>query len=127
MRAFSVAKLTLAETPGMRLSTFSTRAAHAAHVIPSIARSTAAAPRARLSPAVRRLAEEHGIDPTRIAGSGENGRVTRDDVLAFHRAYFRPGRAIVTVVGDVEPARVRGAFEKAFAQWASGGERPAFN
>src|SRR5258708_2152980 len=42
-----------------------------------------AGPRQRLSPAVRRLAEEHGIDPAQIAGSGEGGRVTRDDVLAF--------------------------------------------
>jgi 2-oxoisovalerate dehydrogenase E2 component (dihydrolipoyl transacylase) len=40
-------------------------------------------PRPRLSPVVRRLAEEHGIDPTQIAGSGEGGRVTRDDVLQF--------------------------------------------
>ncbi len=38
---------------------------------------------ARLSPAVRRLAEEHGIDPTTIPGTGEGGRVTRDDVLAW--------------------------------------------
>jgi 2-oxoisovalerate dehydrogenase E2 component (dihydrolipoyl transacylase) len=42
-----------------------------------------AEPRPRLSPAVRRLAEENGIDPTGIAGSGDGGRVTRDDVLAF--------------------------------------------
>ncbi|HEY7202324.1 MAG TPA: dihydrolipoamide acetyltransferase family protein [Candidatus Dormibacteraeota bacterium] len=41
------------------------------------------APPRRLSPAVRRLAEEHGIDPGRIAGTGAGGRVTRDDVLAF--------------------------------------------
>ena len=41
------------------------------------------APGRRLSPAVRRLAEEHGIDPAQITGSGEGGRVTRDDVLAF--------------------------------------------
>jgi 2-oxoisovalerate dehydrogenase E2 component (dihydrolipoyl transacylase) len=41
------------------------------------------APARRLSPAVRRLAEEHGIDPAQINGSGEGGRVTRDDVLAF--------------------------------------------
>jgi 2-oxoisovalerate dehydrogenase E2 component (dihydrolipoyl transacylase) len=41
------------------------------------------APARRLSPAVRRLAEEHGIDPAQIAGTGEGGRVTRDDVLAF--------------------------------------------
>ncbi|MBO0701352.1 MAG: 2-oxo acid dehydrogenase subunit E2, partial [Candidatus Dormibacteraeota bacterium] len=37
-------------------------------------------PRPRWSPAVRRLAEEHHLDLTRIAGSGHNGRVTRDDV-----------------------------------------------
>jgi 2-oxoisovalerate dehydrogenase E2 component (dihydrolipoyl transacylase) len=39
--------------------------------------------RQRFSPAVRRLAEEHGIDPSGIPGTGEGGRVTRDDVLAF--------------------------------------------
>src|SRR5712664_1570875 len=38
--------------------------------------------RARLSPAVRKLAAEHGIDPTSLRGSGLGGRVTRDDVLA---------------------------------------------
>jgi 2-oxoisovalerate dehydrogenase E2 component (dihydrolipoyl transacylase) len=38
--------------------------------------------RARLSPAVRKLASEHGIDPAALHGSGLGGRVTRDDVLA---------------------------------------------
>ena len=28
--------------------------------------------------------------------------ITRDDVVAFHKAYFQPGRALVTVVGDVD-------------------------
>lgn len=37
--------------------------------------------RARLSPAVRKLAAEHGLDPTTLRGSGMGGRVTRDDVL----------------------------------------------
>jgi 2-oxoglutarate dehydrogenase E2 component (dihydrolipoamide succinyltransferase) len=36
-----------------------------------------------LSPVVRRLAAEHGIDPTRIEGSGSGGRVTRRDIEAF--------------------------------------------
>jgi 2-oxoisovalerate dehydrogenase E2 component (dihydrolipoyl transacylase) len=36
----------------------------------------------RLSPAVRRLAEEHGLDLGSLSGSGAGGRVTRDDVLA---------------------------------------------
>jgi 2-oxoglutarate dehydrogenase E2 component (dihydrolipoamide succinyltransferase) len=34
----------------------------------------------RLSPSVRRACLQHGIDPTRIQGTGRNGRVTREDV-----------------------------------------------
>jgi 2-oxoglutarate dehydrogenase E2 component (dihydrolipoamide succinyltransferase) len=34
----------------------------------------------RLSPSVRRACLQHGIDPTRIEGTGRNGRVTREDV-----------------------------------------------
>src|SRR5579884_4442099 len=56
---------------------------------PAAAPATASAPEPvapgprRLSPAVRRLVEEHGLDPGQIPGTGEGGRVTRDDVLAF--------------------------------------------
>ena len=44
----------------------------------------AAGERARLSPVVRRLAEEHGLSLEEVAslqGSGAGGRVTKDDVL----------------------------------------------
>jgi len=34
-----------------------------------------------LSPVVRRLVNEHGLEPDSIAGSGPGGRITRDDVL----------------------------------------------
>ena len=34
----------------------------------------------RLSPSVRRALQQHGIDPTRIEGTGRNGRITREDV-----------------------------------------------
>lgn len=37
--------------------------------------------RGRYSPAVRRLAEEHGVDPGRVVGTGAGGRVTRNDIL----------------------------------------------
>lgn len=40
----------------------------------------------RFSPAVARLAAEHGIDPAVIEGSGAGGRVTRKDVEAALRA-----------------------------------------
>ncbi len=36
-----------------------------------------------LSPAVRRLVGEHGLDVNAIRGSGRNGRVTKEDVLTF--------------------------------------------
>ena len=39
--------------------------------------------RLRLSPVVRRLLAEHGIDASNITGSGRDGRITRKDVLAF--------------------------------------------
>jgi 2-oxoglutarate dehydrogenase E2 component (dihydrolipoamide succinyltransferase) len=37
----------------------------------------------RLSPAVRRLVAEHGIDVAAVSGSGRNGRVTRRNVVEF--------------------------------------------
>jgi 2-oxoisovalerate dehydrogenase E2 component (dihydrolipoyl transacylase) len=36
----------------------------------------------RLSPAVRKLVAEHGVDVASLRGTGMGGRVTRDDVLA---------------------------------------------
>lgn len=53
--------------------------------------------------------------------------ITRDDVLRFHGEYFKPGRTVVTVVGDVDPVKVKASVEKAFADWAAGGERPKFD
>ena len=35
-----------------------------------------------LSPAVRRAVLEHGVDPTAIKGTGKDGRLTKEDVLA---------------------------------------------
>jgi 2-oxoglutarate dehydrogenase E2 component (dihydrolipoamide succinyltransferase) len=39
-----------------------------------------------LSPAVRRAVLEHHLDPTTIKGSGKDGRITKDDVLAAAEA-----------------------------------------
>ena len=48
-------------------------------------RATSARATARVpppSPAVRRLLEEHGLDPTQIEGTGKGGRLLKSDVLA---------------------------------------------
>ncbi|WP_435417246.1 2-oxoglutarate dehydrogenase complex dihydrolipoyllysine-residue succinyltransferase [Parerythrobacter aurantius] len=39
-----------------------------------------------LSPAVRRAVLEHGVDPTTIKGTGKDGRLTKEDVLAAAKA-----------------------------------------
>ncbi len=36
---------------------------------------------ARLMPSARKLVEEHAVDPTRLTGSGRDGRITKADVL----------------------------------------------
>jgi 2-oxoisovalerate dehydrogenase E2 component (dihydrolipoyl transacylase) len=57
----------------------------------------------KLSPAVRKLAAEHGIDPATLRGSGMGGRVTRDDVLAS------VGTAPPTTTTPAAPPRPPGA------------------
>ncbi|HEU4508015.1 MAG TPA: pitrilysin family protein [Pyrinomonadaceae bacterium] len=52
--------------------------------------------------------------------------ITRDDVVAFQKAYFQPGRAIITVVGDVTPMKIKASIEKGLAAWTKAGEKPTF-
>jgi pyruvate dehydrogenase E2 component (dihydrolipoyllysine-residue acetyltransferase) len=43
----------------------------------------AAAPSARISPKARRLAREHGVDLARVRGTGSEGEILAEDILAF--------------------------------------------
>lgn len=43
-------------------------------------------------------------------------RIGRDDLVAWHRAHLRPGRAFVCLVGDLTPRRARGIVEEAFGR-----------
>jgi 2-oxoglutarate dehydrogenase E2 component (dihydrolipoamide succinyltransferase) len=56
-------------------------AAPAAAAPASSARSTASAN--KMGPAVRKLVEEHDLDPSSIEGSGREGRITKGDVLDY--------------------------------------------
>ncbi|HZM44139.1 MAG TPA: dihydrolipoamide acetyltransferase family protein [Burkholderiales bacterium] len=47
----------------------------------------------KLSPVVRRLLAEHTLDPAQIAGTGRDGRITRDDVLAHIDRSRQPSAA----------------------------------
>ena len=80
--------------PGALLGRLRTGAAAAAHPATSVATRTArppsqpapstsaAQPAGRMSPAVRRLLAERGLNAESIQGSGEGGRITVEDVLA---------------------------------------------
>ncbi len=63
----------------------------------------------------------------RFATSDAVQAITRDDVTAFHQAYFRPGHAVITVVGDVDASAVRATVDDALGGWAGGGEAPSFD
>jgi 2-oxoisovalerate dehydrogenase E2 component (dihydrolipoyl transacylase) len=99
-------------------------AEHSAAPAPAAARAPVAAKpapsgdgngeRARLSPAVRKLAAEHGIDASALRGSGMGGRVTRDDVLAALETDSAPPAAkpAAPAPSAPRPARVDGAREE---------------
>ncbi|HUP95672.1 MAG TPA: dihydrolipoamide acetyltransferase family protein [Burkholderiales bacterium] len=85
-------------------------AEHAAEIAkpPSVPK---AGGQAQLSPVVRKLIAEHGLEPERIRGTGRDGRITREDVTAHISSSEtkRPGtapstsRAPDTSVERIEP------------------------
>jgi 2-oxoglutarate dehydrogenase E2 component (dihydrolipoamide succinyltransferase) len=67
-----------------------------------------------LSPSVRRLVLEFGLDPSKIKGTGKDGRLTKDDVLAAAKTAPAPAaRAQAAASAPVQAA----------AAPAAGGER----
>ena len=96
----------------------------AGSVAPSIAPIGVAAPKAalesqaavtagrrassdRMSPAVRRLLAEHGLDADAVKASGEGGRITVDDVLAAAARPAAPAAKGSQPAGVAEPDGIR--------------------
>jgi 2-oxoglutarate dehydrogenase E2 component (dihydrolipoamide succinyltransferase) len=52
-----------------------------------------------LSPAVRRAVLEHGVDPSTIKGTGKDGRLTKEDVIAAAKAKQDGGSAPAAASG----------------------------
>jgi len=62
--------------------------------------------RQRVSPVARRLAEEHGVDLSRVQGSGPGGRITKEDVEAAAQQKAQPQAAAApTAVAPPREAR----------------------
>lgn len=61
-----------------------------------------------LSPAVRRLVLEHGLDPSKIKGTGKDGRLTKDDVIAAVAAGTAKAAALAPAATPAAAAPVAG-------------------
>lgn len=64
-----------------------------------------------MSPAVRRLVLEHGVDPSRITGTGKDGRLTKDDIeqyVQMERSAAKAAAAPVAAAPAVTTAAVGG-------------------
>ena len=57
-----------------------------------------------LSPAVRRAVLEHHLDPSKIKGTGKDGRLTKDDVLAAAKAQKAEAPAPSAPAAEAAPA-----------------------
>lgn len=63
----------------------------------------------------------YGFHPYGLPGNGtpESLRtITRDDLVAFHKAWFSPNNALLAVVGDVSVEEAFAGVERAFGKWA---------
>jgi 2-oxoglutarate dehydrogenase E2 component (dihydrolipoamide succinyltransferase) len=59
-----------------------------------------------LSPAVRRLVDEHKLNPANIAATGVGGRLTKADVLAaINKPQAAPAQSVITTVNAPTPPR----------------------
>jgi zinc protease len=64
-------------------------------------------------------------DPTlRQPSSFTVNSITRDDLTAFTKTYWRPDLTTIVIVGDVTPAQVRDTLTKTFGAWANSGDKP---
>ncbi len=73
-----------------------------------------------LSPAVKKLIDENGLDPSTISGSGKDGRIVKGDVLAVLEA---KGAAAPAAAAPAAPMAVPAAAKPASAPAADQGAR----
>jgi 2-oxoglutarate dehydrogenase E2 component (dihydrolipoamide succinyltransferase) len=70
------------------------------------ANASAAVAAGKLSPAAKRVVDEHKVDPKSVAGSGRDGRVSKSDVVNYLSAKDAPAGAGSAPVAAAAPAAI---------------------
>ncbi|MEZ4564431.1 MAG: dihydrolipoamide acetyltransferase family protein [Thermomicrobiales bacterium] len=94
-------------------------------VVPSEPLVAASGERLRASPLVKRLAAEHGIDLSGIAGTGPGGRIVRDDIAALLTGAPRPAAPAAPAAAPVAAPAVAAAPAPVAATVPGPSGRPA--
>ena len=81
----------------------------------------------RVFPALVYGSEHAYANPWTGSGTEEStARIERDDLIRFHRAWFKPNHATLVVVGATTMAEIKPRLERLFAAWKPG-DVPAKN
>ncbi len=107
--------IVLSEEPIGRLTEGAGAAVAAAPAPAAAAAAPAAGAEPRVAPAARKLADEKGINPAEVAGSGKGGLVTKSDVQGHVAAGAQPKAATAAApapVAAAEPALFGERVEK---------------
>jgi len=62
----------------------------------------------------------YGFHPYGIPGTGTTetiAKITRNDLVEFHRRYFTPNNSILAIVGDITADEAMGAATRVFSDW----------
>ncbi|HKS71298.1 MAG TPA: 2-oxoglutarate dehydrogenase complex dihydrolipoyllysine-residue succinyltransferase [Ktedonobacterales bacterium] len=85
---------------------------------PAVTANGAGAGTTLISPVALRIAQEHGLAVGAIPGTGLNGRVTKDDVVAYLRANPQPAEAAAQPQPETPPPPT--AVSSPLAAWGEG-------
>jgi len=96
-----------ASASGRRMDTKAAPAAAAAASSAGASPAVAPASSARISPKARRLAREHGVDLSRVRGTGGEGEILAEDILAFVASGGSPAGAAVAAKSENPQAEAR--------------------
>jgi zinc protease len=70
----------------------------------------------------RLFPEDHPLHHPMLGDKETVGKITREDLIAFHQRWYRPENTILAVVGDIKPEEVEKLVARVFGPWERAGD-----